>query len=106
MGMHFIEQTDGQFEVTTRNLLFDNIFQNHVKCFHNFKLSKSQLMKTYKIKSLIYLSCFIIAAIVYYHIEQGENFQHTILSSQTADIQPEDATIDEDVENDMQQGLE
>jgi len=30
-------------------------------------------MKTYKIKSLVYLSCFVIAAVFYYDYEQGQN---------------------------------
>ena len=47
-------------------------------------------MKAYKVRSLLYLSGFIIAAVFYYHFEQQENFQNTILSSQTADLQTED----------------
>ncbi|PQJ16689.1 hypothetical protein [Aureicoccus marinus] len=30
-------------------------------------------MKTYKIKSLVYLSCFVIAAVFYYDYEQNQN---------------------------------
>lgn len=48
-------------------------------------------MKAYKIKSLIYLSCFIIAAVVYYNFEQHEIFQNSILASQTAEMEAEDA---------------
>lgn len=47
-------------------------------------------MKAYKVRSLIYLSCFIIAAVVYYHMEQNENFQSALLTSKTADLHPED----------------
>ena len=32
-------------------------------------------MKTYKIKSLAYLSCFVAAAIYYYHFEQSQSQQ-------------------------------
>jgi len=56
-------------------------------------------MKAYKIRSLIYLSCFIIAAVVYYHIEQDENFENSFLSAQTADIESEELTSDEEVED-------
>ena len=55
-------------------------------------------MKAYKIKSLLYLSCFIIAAVVYYHIEQNENFQNGLLTSQTADLQSEDRPSDKEKE--------
>ena len=60
-------------------------------------------MKAYKIRSLIYLSCFIIAAVVYYHMEQDENFQNSFLSAQTADIEAEELPSDEEVENGMVQ---
>lgn len=47
-------------------------------------------MKAYKIRSLIYLSCFIVAAVVYYQIEQDEKLQNSQLSPQTAELQIED----------------
>ncbi|MEO0573270.1 MAG: hypothetical protein AAF039_16300 [Bacteroidota bacterium] len=61
-------------------------------------------MKAYKIRSLIYLSCFIIAAVVYYHIEQEENFQNSVLASQTADLQTEDQSSKE-VEEELAEDL-
>jgi hypothetical protein len=56
-------------------------------------------MKAYKIKSLLYLSCFIIAAVVYYQIEQDENFQNSILSGRTADLEAEDHPSEENLED-------
>ena len=47
-------------------------------------------MKAYKIRSLVYLTCFIIAAVVYYHMEE-ELLPQSIFTSQTADIQAEDS---------------
>ncbi len=47
-------------------------------------------MKAYKIKSLIYLSVFVAAAIVYYHVEQNEIFENGVLNSQLADLEAED----------------
>ena len=52
-------------------------------------------MKAYKIRSLIYLTCFITAAVVYYHIEEKELLESSILTSQTADIQAEDSPEEE-----------
>ncbi len=61
-------------------------------------------MKAYKIRSLIYLSFFIIAAVVYYHIEQKENFQNTILISQTADLQT-DGQSSKEVKEELEEDL-
>ena len=47
-------------------------------------------MKAYKIKSLVYFSAFVAAAIVYYHIEQNEIFQNSTLNSQLAELEAED----------------
>ena len=61
-------------------------------------------MKAYKIRSLIYLSLFIIAAVVYYHMEQQDNFQNSILVSQTADLQTEGQSsneVKEELEEDL-----
>lgn len=61
-------------------------------------------MKAYKIRSLFYLSCFIIAAVIYYHMEQQENFQNSILASQTAEFQTEDQPskeVDEELGEDL-----
>ncbi len=51
-------------------------------------------MKAYKIRSLVYLTCFIIAAVVYYHMEE-ELLPQSIFTSQTADIQAEDSPEEE-----------
>ena len=47
-------------------------------------------MKTYKIKSLIYLSCFILAAVFYNKYEESV-FQEQILNSEVAETKFEDA---------------
>ena len=46
-------------------------------------------MKAYKIKSLIYLSIFIAAAAVYYHMEQNQMLQDTLFTSSVADLEVE-----------------
>ncbi|UOY05082.1 hypothetical protein L0P88_14095 [Muricauda sp. SCSIO 64092] len=52
-------------------------------------------MKAYKVKSLIYLGCFIVAAVVYYHIEQDQKFQNSFLASQTAQLEAQDQPEEE-----------
>ncbi|MDT0606878.1 hypothetical protein [Croceitalea rosinachiae] len=47
-------------------------------------------MKSYKIKSLIYLSCFILAAVFYNNYEQ-KAFQEQILSSEVSETKFEDS---------------
>jgi len=62
-------------------------------------------MKAYKVRSLLYLSGFIIAAVVYYHIEQQQKFQNTILNFQSADLHPEDTSSNEEskeMDNDLE----
>lgn len=61
-------------------------------------------MKAYKIRSLFYLSCFIIAAVVYYNIEQRENFRNSIPTAQTADLQTEDHSS-QDVKEELEEDL-
>ncbi len=48
-------------------------------------------MKSYKIRSLIYLGCFITAAVFYYNFEQQISFQSQILNSETVETEFEDA---------------
>ncbi|MEM8510029.1 MAG: hypothetical protein AAF717_19510 [Bacteroidota bacterium] len=48
-------------------------------------------MKAYKIRSLIYLSIFIAAAAVYYHIEQNEILQDTLFISSVTELEVEPA---------------
>ncbi|KQC31150.1 hypothetical protein [Flagellimonas eckloniae] len=45
---------------------------------------------TYKIKSLIYLSCFVVASFIYYGIEQEDKFQNQILSEELVETEFED----------------
>ena len=52
-------------------------------------------MKAYKVKSLIYLGCFIVAAVVYYQIEQDQKFQNSFLASQTAQLEAQDQPEEE-----------
>ena len=49
-------------------------------------------MKAYKIKSLIYLSIFVAAAAVYYHMEQNEMLQDTLFTSSVADLEVDPPT--------------
>lgn len=49
-------------------------------------------MKAYKIKSLIYLSIFVAAAAVYYHMEQNEMLQDTLFTSSVADLEVDSPT--------------
>ncbi|MDT0540648.1 MULTISPECIES: hypothetical protein [Croceitalea] len=53
-------------------------------------------MKSYKVKSLIYLSCFILAAVLYNRYEEN-TFQNQFISSETVDTTFED---DIELEND------
>ncbi|NKI31835.1 hypothetical protein [Croceivirga thetidis] len=54
-------------------------------------------MKAYKIRSLIFFSCFVIAAIVYYQFEQQENFKEQFNPSEVVDLETEDAeSLEED----------
>ena len=52
-------------------------------------------MKAYKVKSLIYLGCFTVAAVFYYQIEQDQKFQNSILASQTAQLEAQDQPEEE-----------
>ena len=53
-------------------------------------------MKSYKVKSLIYLSCFILAAVLYNRYEEN-TFQNQFISSETVDTTFKD---DIELEND------
>jgi len=52
-------------------------------------------MKSYKIKSLIWLCCFIAAAVFYYNFEQQLTFENQITNSSVVDIEFED-TVEEE----------
>ncbi len=45
---------------------------------------------TYKIKSLIYLSCFVVAAIIYNSVEREDNFQNQLHSKTVVETEFED----------------
>lgn len=62
-------------------------------------------MKTHKIKSLIYLSAFVVCAVVYYQMEQNEAYNDVMSTSQTADMQAEDLSSEDDDEQ-MESELE
>lgn len=42
---------------------------------------------TYRIKSLIYFSCFAISAFLYYGIEQEDEFQNQVSNKEFAEIE-------------------
>ncbi|WP_420604129.1 hypothetical protein [Flagellimonas sp.] len=56
---------------------------------------------TYKIKSLIYFSCFVIASIIYYGIEQEEKFQNQVNSSTVVETDFEDTDELEETQKDF-----
>jgi hypothetical protein len=59
-------------------------------------------MKTYKIKSLVYFSGFLFAAILYYGIEQKQELNEQLQTNQMVDMTIEDeeeATKEEVKEN-------
>jgi hypothetical protein len=59
-------------------------------------------MKTYKIKSLFYFSGFLLAAILYYGIEQQQELNEQLQTNQMVDMTIEDeeeATKEEVKEN-------
>lgn len=48
-------------------------------------------MKAYKIRSLLFFSCFVIAAIAYYNFEQQEKFEDKFTPSEMVDLEASDA---------------
>lgn len=52
-------------------------------------------MKTYKIRSLVYLGCFIASAIVYYNYEQQASVGTSDISASMAENQFEDSIEEE-----------
>ncbi len=52
-------------------------------------------MKTYKIRSLIYLGCFVASAIVYYNFEQERSFNGGNVTIEMADTQYGDTAHEE-----------
>ncbi|SNY92211.1 hypothetical protein [Flagellimonas pacifica] len=56
---------------------------------------------TYKIKSLIYLSCFVITATIYYGIEQEDEFKNQVNSPKVAETDFEDTDDLEDTQEDF-----
>jgi len=52
-------------------------------------------MKTYKIRSLVYLGCFIACAVIYYNFEQQGAFNTPDSSASMAENQFEDSLVEE-----------
>ncbi len=52
-------------------------------------------MKSYKIKSLIWLCCFIATAVFYYNFEQQLTFENQITNASVVDMEFEDTVEDE-----------
>jgi len=42
---------------------------------------------TYKFKSLVYFSCFVIASVIYYVVEQHDNFQNQLNAKTYAEVE-------------------
>ncbi|TXN38371.1 hypothetical protein FVB32_08770 [Flagellimonas hymeniacidonis] len=53
---------------------------------------------TYKIKSLIYFSCFLIAAFAYNVVEQREEFQNKMQSQEVSKTEFEDQVVLEELQ--------
>ncbi|MCB0372176.1 MAG: hypothetical protein KDD31_04100 [Muricauda sp.] len=55
---------------------------------------------TYKIKSLIYFLCFVLASVSYYLVDQHDQFQKQITSESYVETNFQDADdLDQPVEN-------
>jgi len=46
---------------------------------------------SYKIKSLLYFSCFVIASMIYYVAEQHDNFQEQFNAKTFVEVEYQDA---------------
>ncbi|UJH66460.1 hypothetical protein [Allomuricauda sp. SCSIO 65647] len=58
-------------------------------------------MKTYKIKSLIYFGCFLMASFLYYGIEQYDRYREFTMTNNVAEIESTEldtAKPDEDLD--------
>ncbi|WP_318345238.1 hypothetical protein [Flagellimonas baculiformis] len=58
---------------------------------------------TYKTKSLIYFSCFVIASIIYYEVEQQDRFQDNLNSKTYVEAEFQDAEDLEDPKKDLEE---
>ena len=56
---------------------------------------------TYKIKSLIYLSCFVVAAIIYNSVEREDHFQNQLNSKTVVETEFEDTNELKETEADF-----
>lgn len=55
---------------------------------------------TYKIKSLIYFLCFVLASVSYYLVDQHDQFQEKITSESYVETNFQDAEdLDQPIEN-------
>ncbi|MEO9512671.1 MAG: hypothetical protein ABJN84_13355 [Flavobacteriaceae bacterium] len=61
---------------------------------------------TYKIKSLIYLSCFVVAAFIYDGIEQEDKFQNQILSEEFVETEFDDSLESEKLQEEVLENQE
>lgn len=58
---------------------------------------------TYKTKSLIYFSCFVIASIIYYEVEQQDRFQDNLNSKTYVEAEFQDAKDLENAKKDLEE---
>ncbi len=58
---------------------------------------------TYKAKSLIFFSCFVISSLVYYHMEQQDEFQKQIGSETFVETQFHDVDELEKSKTDLEE---
>lgn len=69
-----------------KNSDFDNIGMGKQNCFY-YVCSPNPIVMTYKFKSLVYFSCFVIASVIYYVVEQHDNFQNQLNSKNYAEVE-------------------
>ncbi|MFD2099598.1 hypothetical protein [Flagellimonas iocasae] len=58
---------------------------------------------TYKAKSLIYFSCFVLASLIYYGVEQQDDFQEHISSETVVETQFHNTEDPEKPQTDFQE---
>ena len=59
---------------------------------------------SYKIKSLLYFSCFVIASMIYYVAEQHDNFQNQFNSKNFVEAEYQDAQDLEAQKKELEEG--
>ena len=58
---------------------------------------------TYKIKSLIYFSCFVLASLIYYVVDQHDQFQEQMVNKSYAEANFHDANTLEEPKEDQEE---